>query len=112
MLEKTRQSLSQERDFRNSLGGEKEFQDYLIASGDEAAAESVMSGLKKSKAENEQKLAELRAQLDKTGDKWYTKSLGSLLSERKPIQDQIKELEKQQKSIQDQYSRYYYKGDC
>lgn len=111
MLEKTRQSLSQERDFRNSLGGEKEFQDYLIASGDEAAAESVMSGLEKSKAENEQKLAELRAQLDKTGDKWYTKSLGSLLSERKPIQDQIKELEKQQKSIQDQYSRYYYTID-
>lgn len=107
-LEKMRLGLSQERDFRNSLEGEKAFQDYLIASGDEAAAKSVMSGLEKSKAENEKKLAELRAQLEKTGDKWYTKTLSSLLSDRKPIQDQIKELEARQKELQDQYSRYYY----
>ena len=107
-LEKMRLGLSQERDFRNSLEGEKAFQDYLIASGDEAAAKSVMSGLEKSKAENEKKLAELRAQLEKTGDKWYTKTLSSLLSDRKPIQDQIKELEARQKELQDQYIRYYY----
>lgn len=107
-LEKMRLGLSQEKDFRNSLEGEKAFQDYLIASGDEAAAKSVMSGLEKSKAENEKKLAELRAQLEKTGDKWYTKTLSSLLSDRKPIQDQIKELEARQKELQDQYSRYYY----
>lgn len=110
-MEGLRTGLAKEQAYRNQFQNETEFQNYLIASGDEAAAESVMSGLEKSKAENEQKLAELRAQLDKTGDKWYTKSLGSLLSERKPIQDQIKELEKQQKSIQDQYSRYYYTID-
>lgn len=55
---------------------------------------------------NEQKLAELRTQLDKTGDKWYTKTLSSLLSDRKPIQDQIKELESENNRLQDERRRY------
>ncbi len=34
-----RLGLSQERDFRNSLEGEKAFQDYLIASGGRGGGE-------------------------------------------------------------------------
>lgn len=109
MLEKTRQGLSQERDFRNSLSGEKEFQDYLIASGDEAAAESVMSSLEQAKSANEKTLAELNKQLDEF--QWGDKTVAEIISGRKAIKDQIKELEEQQKSIQDQYSRYYYTID-
>lgn len=116
-LEKTRMGLSQERDFRNSLEGEKAFQDYLISSGDEAAAKSVMSGLEKSKAENEQKLAELKARLANSPDEENggTKVLGWLFTDKQKknfangdIKRQIKELEARQKELQDQYSRYYY----
>ena len=116
-LEKTRMGLSQERDFRNSLEGEKAFQDYLISSGDEAAAKSVMSGLERSKAENEQKLAELKARLANSPDEENggTKVLGWLFTDKQKknfangdIKRQIKELEARQKELQDQYSRYYY----
>jgi|GEM_PF-3634905 len=55
---------------------------------------------------NEQKLTELRAQLDKTGDQWHKKTLSSLLSERKPIQNQIKELESENNRLQDERRRY------
>ena len=55
---------------------------------------------------NEKKLAELRAQLDKTGDQWHKKTLYSLLSERKPIKDQIKALESENKQLQDERRRY------
>lgn len=116
-LEKTRMGLSQERDFRNSLEGEKAFQDYLISSGDEAAAKSVMSGLERSKVENEQKLAELKARLANSPDEENggTKVLGWLFTDKQKknfangdIKRQIKELEARQKELQDQYSRYYY----
>lgn len=55
---------------------------------------------------NEQKLTELRAQLDETGDQWHKKTLSSLLSERKPIQNQIKELESENNRLQDERRRY------
>ena len=55
---------------------------------------------------NEQKLTELRAQLEKTGDQWHKKTLSSLLSERKPIQNQIKELESENNRLQDERRRY------
>jgi hypothetical protein len=55
---------------------------------------------------NEQKLTELRAQLDETGDQWHKKTLSSLLSERKPIQNQIKELESENNRLQDELNAY------
>ena len=52
------------------------------------------------------KLTELRAQLDKTGDQWHKKRSAPLLSERKPIQNQIKELESENNRLQDERRRY------
>lgn len=67
---------------------------------------SPLGELDASISTNEQKLSELKAQLDKTGDQWYKKTLSSLLSERKPIKEQIKGLETENKRLQDERLRY------
>ena len=108
-MEGLRTGLAKEQAYRNQFQNETEFQNYLIASGDEAAAESVMSSLEQAKSANEKNLAELNKQLDEF--QWGDKTVAEIISGRKAIKDQIKELEEQQKSIQDQYSRYYYTID-
>lgn len=71
-LEKMRLGLSQERDFRNSLEGEKAFQEYF-----EASIPSDPDGIKKMEADIDAKIAALQSKLDA---KPFEKGPGKILS--------------------------------
>lgn len=71
-LEKMRLGLSQEKDFRNSLEGEKAFQEYF-----EASIPSDPDGIKKMEADIDAKIAALQSKLDA---KPFEKGPGKILS--------------------------------